>query len=131
MMVRILLLTILKFAFHYTYFLISQIYLDNIISFDYSLCLNDGPILLRKKNGQLTDRIRKNLITLFKEIDFKIEIEINLKIVNFLDFTFNLESSIYTVDIIESQMINYCTFILFQNTKIIKHPKLSNTYRIQ
>ena len=131
MMVRILLLTILKFAFHYTYFLISQIYLDNIISFDYSLCLNDGPILLRKKNGQLTDRIRKNLITLFKEIDFKIEIEINLKIVNFLDFTFNLENSIYTVDIIESQMINYCTFILLQNTKIIKHPKLSNTYRIQ
>ena len=131
MMVRILLLTILKFAFHYTYFLISQIYLDNIISFDYSLCLNDGPILLRKKNGQLTDRIRKNLITLFKEIGFKIEIETNLKIVNFLDFTFNLESSIYTVDIIESQMINYCTFILLQNTKIIKHPKLSNTYRIQ
>ena len=131
MMVRILLLTILKFAFHYTYFSISQIYLDNIISFDYSLCLNDGPILLRKKNGQLTDRIRKNLITLFKEIGFKIEIKTNLKIVNFLDFTFNLESSIYTVDIIESQMINYCTFILLQNTKIIKHPKLSNTYRIQ
>ena len=131
MMVRILLLTILKFAFHYTYFLISQIYLDNIISFDYSLCLNDGPTLLLKKNGQLTDRIRKNLITLFKEIGFKIEIETNLKIVNFLDFTFNLESSIYTVDIIESQMINYCTFILLQNTKIIKHPKLSNTYRIQ
>ena len=131
MMVRILLLTILKFAFHYTYFLISQIYLDNIISFDYSLCLNDGPILLRKKNGQLTDRIGKNLITLFKEIGFKIEIKTNLKIVNFLDFTFNLESSIYTVDIIESQMINYCTFILLQNTKIIKHPKLSNTYRIQ
>ena len=32
---------------------------------------------------------------MFKEIGFKIEIETNLKIVNFLDITFNLASSTY------------------------------------
>ena len=43
------------------------------------------------------DRIRKNVIKLFKQTAFKIEIETNLKIVNFLDVTFNLvkHSKIY------------------------------------
>ena len=52
-------------------------------------------ILLGNTNGQLTDRIRKNVIKLFKETGFKIETEINLKIVNFLDVTFNLANSTY------------------------------------
>ena len=43
---------------------------------------------------------------------FKTEIETNLKIVNFLDVTFNLINSTY-------RMINYCTFILLPTT----HPK--------
>ena len=49
----------------------------------------------RNTNGKLTDRISKNVIKLFKEIGFKIEIETNLKIFNFLDVTFNLTNSKY------------------------------------
>ena len=56
---------------------------------------DDGLILLRNKNGQLADRIRKNVIKLFKDIGFKIQIETNLKIGNFLDVTFNLANSTY------------------------------------
>ena len=41
------------------------------------------------------DRIIKNVIKLFKEIGFKIEIDTNLKIVNYLDVTFNLTNSTY------------------------------------
>ena len=41
------------------------------------------------------DRIRKNIIKLFKEPGFKTEIETNLKIVNFLVVTFNLTNSTY------------------------------------
>ena len=37
--------------------------------------------------------MRKNVIKLFKESGFKIEIEANLKIVNFLNVTFNLANS--------------------------------------
>ena len=62
---------------------------------DIDLYRDDGLILLRNTNGQLTDIIRKNIIKFFKEIGFKIEIETNLKIVNFLDVTFNLAKSTY------------------------------------
>ena len=62
---------------------------------DSGLYQDDGLILLRNTNRQLTDRIRKNVIKLFKENGFKIEIETNLKIVNFLDVTFNLRNSTY------------------------------------
>ena len=42
MMLHILPFTILKLAFHYICsFLISQLYLDNVVSFEYRLCLND------------------------------------------------------------------------------------------
>ena len=62
---------------------------------DIVLYRDDGLILLRKINGQLTERMRKSVITLFKEIGFKFQIETNLKIVIFLDVTFNLENSTY------------------------------------
>ena len=62
---------------------------------DIGLYRDDGLILLRNTNGQLTDRIRKNVIKLFKDTGFKIKIETNLKIVNFLDVTFNLTNSTY------------------------------------
>ena len=54
---------------------------------------DDGLILLRNTNAQLTDKMRKNVIKLFKESGFKIEIEANLKIVNFLNVTFNLANN--------------------------------------
>ena len=41
------------------------------------------------------DRARKNVIKIFKEVGFKIEIQTHLKIVNFLDVTFNLASGTY------------------------------------
>ena len=62
---------------------------------DSGLYRDDGLILLRNTNRQLTDRIRKSVIKLFKEIGSKIEIDTNLKIVNFLDVTFNLRNSTY------------------------------------
>ena len=62
---------------------------------DIGLYRDDGLILLQNANGQLTDIIRKTVINLFKEIGFKIEIETILKIVNFLDVTFNLVNSTY------------------------------------
>ena len=42
-----------------------------------------------------TDRIRKEVIKIFKEIGFKIELQTNLKVVDFLDITFNLSSDTY------------------------------------
>ena len=56
---------------------------------------DDGLIILKKHNGQQTDRKRKNIIKIFKELGFKIQIETKLKEVNFLDITLNLNNGTY------------------------------------
>ena len=56
---------------------------------------DDGLILLLYVNRQNMDRIRKNVIKIFKEVEFKIEIKTNLKIVDFLDVAFNLTNGTY------------------------------------
>ena len=55
----------------------------------------DDLILMRNENGQKTDRIRKEVIKIFKEIGFKIEIKTNLKAVDFLHITFDLSNGTY------------------------------------
>ena len=41
------------------------------------------------------DRVRKNVTQLFKDIGFLIDIKTNLKILNFLDITFNLNNATF------------------------------------
>ena len=62
---------------------------------DSGLYRDDGLILLRNVNKQKMDRMRKNIIKIFKDVGFKIEIQTNPKIVDFLDVTFNLENGTY------------------------------------
>ena len=52
-------------------------------------------LILRNVNAQQTDRIHKNIIKIFKDIAFAIDVETNLKIVYFLDITFNLNNGAY------------------------------------
>ena len=55
----------------------------------------DGLVILRNVNGQQIDRTRKNIIKIFKDVGFSIDIETNSKVVDFLDITFNLNNGIY------------------------------------
>ena len=55
---------------------------------------DDGLIFLRNMNGQKMDRVRKNVIKIFKQVGFKIEIQTQLKI-NFLNVTFSLANGTY------------------------------------
>ena len=50
---------------------------------------------LRNVNEEKMGCARKNVIKLFKEVGFKIEIQAHLKKVNFLDVTFNLANGTY------------------------------------
>ena len=59
---------------------------------DCGLYRDDGLLVLRKVNGLQIDRVNKNVIQLFKDIGFLIDIVTKLKIVNFLDITFNLNN---------------------------------------
>ena len=56
---------------------------------------DDGLLLLRKFTGRQTDVLRKQIIQIFKSVGFDIEIITNLKVVDFLDVTFDLNSSTY------------------------------------
>ena len=56
---------------------------------DCGLYRDDGLVILRNVNGQQIDRTRKNIIKIFKDIGFRIDIETNSKVVNYLDITFN------------------------------------------
>ena len=56
---------------------------------------DDELVLLRNTSKQKTDRIRKDIIEIFKKPGFKIEIKTNLHIVDFLDVTFNLLDGTY------------------------------------
>ena len=63
----------------------------------FHVCLyrDDGLLILRNENGQQIDRMHKNIIKIFKGIGFAIDVETNLKIVDFLDITFNLNNGTY------------------------------------
>ena len=70
--------------------------LANIIGKNNSgLYRDDGLIFLRNVNGQKIDRVKKNVIKIFKKVGFTIKIQTHLKIVNFLDVTFSLANGTY------------------------------------
>ena len=70
--------------------------LSEIIDKNHSgLYRDDGLIVQQNKNGHELDQSRKKIVDIFKKIGFQIDIEINLKIVNFLDVTFNLTDNSY------------------------------------
>ena len=56
---------------------------------------DDGLVLLRNIFKQQTDQIQKDIIEIFKNAGFKVEIKTNLHIVDFLDVTFNLLDGTY------------------------------------
>ena len=62
---------------------------------DCGLYRADGLLVLRYLNGQQIDHIRKNTIQTFKDVDFLIDMETNLKIADFLDITFNLNNDAF------------------------------------
>ena len=62
---------------------------------NYGLYKKDGLVILHNVNGQQIDCTCKNIIKIFKDIVFSIEIETNSKVGDFLDITFNLNNGIY------------------------------------
>ena len=70
--------------------------LENVLPETYfGLYRDDGLILLRNLNGQQMDKKRKTIIKVFDYIGFSIDIQTNLKQVDFLDVTVNLEIGTY------------------------------------
>ena len=57
---------------------------------DCDLYREDGLMIQEYINDQQLDQLHKKIINFFKEIDLKIEIKTDLKIVDFLGMKFNL-----------------------------------------
>ena len=57
---------------------------------------DDGLVVLRNMTARRTDKTRKIIIKMFKEVRFQLEIKTNLKKVKFLDVTFSLITGLYT-----------------------------------
>ena len=62
---------------------------------DFGLYRDDGLGHCEDMPGPTRDKMRKDIIKLFKDNRLNITIEMNAKVVNFLDCTFNLEKSIF------------------------------------
>ena len=52
---------------------------------NFGLYQDDGLTLLRNLNRKQTDKVMKNIIRVFKDIGFSLDIETNLKELEFLD----------------------------------------------
>ena len=62
---------------------------------DNGLHRNDGLVVSRNANGRTIDLCRKDITSIFETLGFNINIQTNLKIVNFSDVTFSLENGTY------------------------------------
>ena len=94
---------------------------------DNGIYRDDGLLVLHNVNKQQIDRTRKNIIKLFKDIGFNIDIETNLKVVDFLDITFNLASGTYKPYKKPNDSLSYINKCSNHPPQIIKQlPKIIN-----
>ena len=68
---------------------------------------DDGLIALPNGNPQACDRLRKGLHSLLKDLGFSLSIISNIKIVNFLDTTLNLNNGLHYPFHKTNQSLNY------------------------
>ena len=80
-----------NFVGTYMFFLISEKYNKK----DFGLCRDDGLGVVWKKSGPETEKIKKNVQKIFKENKLDVVIQCNMKIVNYLDVSLNLNNSNY------------------------------------
>ena len=62
---------------------------------DIGLYRDDGLAVLKNKSGPESEKIKKSIQYIFRENELKKTIECNLKIVDYLDVTFNSAGSSY------------------------------------
>ena len=86
--------------------------LHNILDKDFvGLYKDDGLTILRNLSGPEIEKKRKAIIMLFKEFEWNISIQTNLKIVNYPDAEINLDTGTYSP--YKNQMI--CLFTSIKN----------------
>ena len=90
-----------------------------------------GLMIQKYINGQQINQLRKKIIKIFKKIGFKIDIETNLKIVKFLDMTFNLINGSYKSYKKPNDTLLYINKNSNQQLRIIKKAKNNQRHIMQ
>ena len=89
---------------------------------------DDGLIHIPNSNGPKSSQLQKQITNKFKEIGFRIEIQANLRITNYLDITLNLNDNTYKPFSKDSQPPTYININSNHTQSIIKHlPNAINT----
>ena len=73
--------------------------------------IDDSFIFMPESDSRKTSRIQKKILRAFKLLGFKNEIIFNLKVVNFLDITFNLSENSFKPFHKDKQMPSYINHI--------------------
>ena len=86
---------------------------------------DDGLAIFKNISGPKSEKIKKNIQKLFKENQLDIVIQCNMKTVNYLDVTLNLENSTYRPYQKENNQIKYINIESNHPPSIIKQLPLS------
>ena len=87
---------------------------------------DNGVVVFKNKSGPESEKIEKSIQVIFQENELKITIQCNLKIVGYLDVTFNLTDSSYHPFNKTNNEINYIHKQLNHPPSIIKQLPLSH-----
>ena len=88
---------------HYLLYELSKLYEKK----DIRLYRDNGLAVFKNKSGPESEKIKKSIQAIFQENELKITIQCNLKIVDYLDVTFNLTDSSYHSFSKTTNEINY------------------------
>ena len=91
---------------------------------------DDGLAIFKNISGPKSEKIKKNIQKLFKENQLEIVIQCNMKTVNYLDVTLNLENSTYRPYKKENNQIKYINIESNHPPSIIKQLPLSIESRL-
>ena len=105
---------------------LSKLYEKNDIGF----YRDDGLAVFKNKSGPESEKIKTSIQAIFRENELKITIHCNLKIVDYLDVTFNLTDSSYRPFNKTNNEINYIHKQSNHPTSIIKQLSLSVERRL-
>ena len=94
------------------------------------LYCDDGLAIFKNISGPKSEKIKKNIRKLFKENQLDIVIQCNMKTVNYLDVTLNLENSTYRPYQKENNQIKYINIESNHPLSIIKQLPLSIEARL-
>ena len=97
---------------------------------DIDLYRDDGLAIFKNISGPKSEKVKKNIQELFKENQLDIVIQCNMKMVNYLDVTLNLEDSTYRSYRKENNQIKYINIESNHPPCIIEQPPLSIESRL-